>query len=276
MRKEKIQLTYFISCVIIVIMLFVLFSLFKTDNKNNINQKITEQNNENQIKLEENSNTWFIKEEELHNEKEEEIEKQIEITNTINLSWKSWDNDLCTNIENLDKKNECLNNSYATNASKENNIVYCKKITDSAWKNRCIDDLYFKDAISKNDKSICEKILNNELKYNCISTIIFTTINDSSYKWWIEICNQLKDSDKTNCESKFYVTSDVELLKAAISLNDISKCKKIVTTNLKNKCNDVINLKTAISTKNISNCELIIDSSFKQQCSDTLTKILNN
>lgn len=206
---------------------------------------------------------------------DEEIKKQIELANTINISWLTWNWELCNNIDDSEKKQECLNNSYASIASTKNDINYCKKITDNEWKNRCLDSLYFDDAISKNNQTICNKILNSELKYSCLSTVIFSKISDSNYSWWSEICNSLNNSDKIYCQNKFNTTNDVEILQTAINKIDISLCKKIVSIELKTKCNDVINLKLAVSSKDQTKCLLISESNLKEQCNTTLTKILN-
>lgn len=210
--------------------------------------------------------------EEIEKEQEQKIQK--EIIDAINLAWKIWNPDSCDLIDDLEQKNKCLNNTYAQNASTNNDLESCKKITEIEWKNRCADNYYSTNATKNNDYVLCKKILNEDAKYSCISSIILWKIDSPDFNLNSDICNQLKWDDKSFCENKINTKNDIEILWNATDSLDLNQCKKIVWIDMENKCLDVINFKIAVNNKDITKCYLVKEVSLKDQCTTTLSQIL--
>ncbi|MDD3793201.1 MAG: hypothetical protein PHI37_00110 [Candidatus Gracilibacteria bacterium] len=196
--------------------------------------------------------------------------KNIQIINDAGTSGKI---DACSELEDVELKNKCLDNGNLYNASLNNDIKYCDLVNNDYLKENCKDDINYNIALSLKDIKSCEKIVDLNILNKCKSFFVITNIENSGENSEITDCKTLTGDDRIYCENTINNKEDISFLNNALNQNDIKLCSSIKNKDLKITCQDTLNLENAISTENISLCNKILDSDKKEKCENSLSQI---
>lgn len=121
---------------------------------------------------------------------------------------------VCEKIVGNDKlKNECTDNVYAAQASKEKNGALCKKIQDTTVKAHCTNLFIYEATIVSLKQSDCEQIIGDTaLKNACAKNIVFAKIETPSFSGTTDVCTSLTGADKDYCTNRIKKGDDITLL----------------------------------------------------------------
>ena len=124
------------------------------------------------------TNTGTSETDSLYEAEQKQLQDKMDSYTTYNTAVDTLDITLCEKIINNDTlKNECTDNVYSAQASKNKNAALCEKIQDTTTKNRCTNSFIYETTVATGNKTDCDKIIGDDnLKNACTKNIVFTQI----------------------------------------------------------------------------------------------------
>lgn len=225
---------------------------------------------------------WDIKITPIEDSSESAYEKEkneIKINNQKNIEFyntaiQEQNAELCSSIDDTDKKNECHDMIIASLAKKTGNIDSCDTLTSTGNMMICRDIIRSDRAVNSHNKILCMKISDTTKKSYCEDQIDEIALAENTKNSTItkDFCDWLGIKYQQSCASEIREIDESALYTEAIEKNDINLCKKITNVEFRSSCLDTINLKTAINTQNALICDDLIDIEKKGYCHDEISK----
>ena len=145
------------------------------------------------------------------------------------------------------------------NSLSEKQKSACQKSLSSAD-----ESSIYQDATRENNLELCKKLTDITLQDTCNTTIslkLALTTNN------IILCDSIRDDQKKSyCKMQLSRNTDIETYKSAIATNTLEACQKIENKNLRDKCNDTIIFNSVKSTKDITLCDSINNTTLIPAC----------
>ena len=199
-------------------------------------------------------------------------EKERNELGTMNQAKNERNAALCTLIETLSRKAECLDTVSALIATASGNLEGCKTLSNTGLALACHDTILMNQATANTEKNLCENISDQNSKILCIDTIEKSLLAAILMKSSVNAsdCENLSETRKTECLSHITTQNGEELFRKALQTDDIATCDTIEDTTLQNSCKNTILFKKAITTNDMSLCDTITDADKRNACLATL------
>ncbi len=240
------------------------------------------------------------------NIKSKSLKKTCRVDITIQKAKDDGSEEICETLTWQDDKKRCNNERLHSIALRTSNKVICDQIVDNMDKHlRCIEDVdsnilnailesdtadervcdtlgdsFFRECIThikknktaKNytstidsiDKDDCTVSSDPKEKQKCQDNKLFEKAKKTSD---VTTCTGIQDEEiKQKCIQQVSYTNDMVFFKSAKENKKLNICNKIVDTNMKVQCRDLVLLDMAQSAKNTAFCSSIQDETLKQEC----------
>ena len=250
-----------VPIVLLLVLLSILWGFLVVYMKNN------EQSAEWKIKQKETTNVTY--EEQIDQEKIQ-AEKDAESYNT---AIKEKRLNLCEEIKDTAKKEECRDMIGAAEALQEKNPELCMTLKNSGIRERCQDNITYFIAEEKWDTTYCNTIHDETIQTQCIKSIDESKLDShiASGSLDISFCESISDpSLMEDCKRKVITDKDSEFYREAIANTSMIKCDTISDSVTKSKCRDAVLFDLAVKEWNLDYCSSIVENERADYCRKSL------